>query len=396
MDAGDVDAVEVVEVGDAGGHARTVPGVPALRRVPTVAGVPVDAPARRLLDVRTIYLEPAVEDFARGREVLERFPDAERIEVPSHWLIPGLHGNPGNAEDWLAIKKHTLVLGVKKSLTCRPNGRSSDFIAPSTANGCAMACAYCYVPRRKGYANPITTFVNIERIQAAIVRHAGRQGAKTTPNQCDPHVWVYDLGESSDLSVDAAVSDNVRDLVATFRDLPNAKASFATKLVNRDLLDYEPQGGTRVRFSLMPQADSTVVDVRTDRIAERIAAIDDFVAAGYEVHLNLSPVIVHEGWLEAWRALFRQVDAAVSPATKAQLAAEVILLTHNADLHEANLAWHPQAEAVLWRPDLQEAKRSESGARNLRYRAGLKRRLLDELLGVLGEELPYCRVRYAF
>ncbi len=28
-----------------------------------------------------------------------------------------------------------LVLGVKKSLVTRPNGRSADFIAPSTANG---------------------------------------------------------------------------------------------------------------------------------------------------------------------------------------------------------------------------------------------------------------------
>src|SRR5687768_887350 len=122
----------------------------------------------RVLDVRTLYVEPAVEDYVRGREILGRFPHAERVEVGSHWRIPGLHGNPGNAEDWLRIKKHALVLGVKKSLAFRPNGRSSDFIAPSTANGCAMACAYCYVPRRKGYANPISTFVNIEPVLAAI------------------------------------------------------------------------------------------------------------------------------------------------------------------------------------------------------------------------------------
>src|SRR3712207_6852774 len=48
-----------------------------------------------------------------------------------------------------------------------------------------------------------------------------------------------------------------------------------------------------------------------------------------------------------------------SPAAKAQAAAEVILLTHNADLHEVNLGWHPQAEDLLWRPDLQQPKRSQ-------------------------------------
>jgi hypothetical protein len=221
----------------------------------------------RLLDVERIYLEPTVPDWARGREILDRFPDAERIEVPSHWQIPGLHGNGGNVADWLRIKRGVLVLGEKKSLSARRNGRSSDWIAPSTANGCAMACSYCYVPRRKGYANPITLFVNTEKILGYLERHVGRQGPKTEPNQCDPTAWVYDIGESSDCSVDALLSDNVADLVALFARLDGAKASFATKYVNRQLLDLDPQGGTRVRFSLMPADVSRKVALRTSRAA---------------------------------------------------------------------------------------------------------------------------------
>ncbi|WP_433260782.1 hypothetical protein ACQPZF_25040 [Actinosynnema sp. CS-041913] len=30
---------------------------------------------------------------------------------------------------------------------------------------------------------------------------------------------------------------------------------------------------------------------------------DDFHAAGYEVHVNLSPVVVHDGRLDDWREL---------------------------------------------------------------------------------------------
>jgi spore photoproduct lyase len=101
---------------------------------------------REILDVQTIYMEPAVETYDRGRQVLERYPDARRIIVSSHNAIPTLYGNEGNAEDWLRIKQHTVVLGVKKSMSMRANERSSNFIAPSTSNGCAMACAYCYVP----------------------------------------------------------------------------------------------------------------------------------------------------------------------------------------------------------------------------------------------------------
>lgn len=362
---------------------------------PLLAGPSTGAAQFQLLDVRRIYLEPAVEQYQRGREVLARFPNAERVEVASHWKIPGLHGNSGLAEDWLRVKRDTLVLGVKKGLSMRPNGRSADFIAPSTSNGCAMACAYCYVPRRKGYANPISVFVNIDELCRSIARHAGRQAQKE-PNQVDLSRWVYDLGENGDLSVDAMISDNVRDLVSLFRDLPNAKGSFATKFVNSDLLAYDPQGATRVRMSLMPAHVAKLVDVRTSRVADRIAFINDLVAAGYEVHVNLSPVIVYDGWEADWASLFEEIDQTLSLASKQQLKAEIIFLTHNAQLHEVNLNWHPKAEDVLWRPDLQEKKWSQNGQQNVRYKSGSKRAYLARFQELLRTRLPYCQARYAF
>ena len=347
-----------------------------------------------LLDIDRLYLEPAVEAHPRGREILARFPDAERIPVESHWRIPALRdGDPG---DYLAAKRQSLVLGVKKGLEFRPNGRSADFIAPSTSNGCAMACAYCYVARRKGHANPVSVFVNIEAISAAIIRHATRQGRKTVPDQVDPAAWVYDLGENGDLSVDAAISDNVRDLVALFRGLPQAKGSFATKAVNPALLGYEPQGRTRIRMSLMPPELARLLDVRTAPVAERIAAIPELHRAGYEVHVNFSPVVLREGWEGEWGALFEMLDDSLPDPVKQQLAAEIIMLTHNETLHAVNLAWHPKAEALLWRPDLQEQKVSEGGGVNLRYRTPWKRRWLDRFLALLAARMPYCRVRYAF
>lgn len=346
--------------------------------------------------MRTIYHEPAVPTYARGSEILDRFPDAQRIEVASHQGIPGLHGNAGLVRDWVRTKRDVLVLGVRKSMVVRPNGRSADFIAPGLSNGCAMACAYCYVPRHKGFANPITTFVNVDDVLGALARHVARQGVKPAPDQVDPAAWVYDIGENGDCSVDALVSDNVADTIALFRGLPTAKASFATKYVNRDLLTLDPQGRTRIRFSLMPERVARVVDVRTSPIADRIAAIDDFVRAGYEVHLNFSPVIAYDGWLDDWGALCDMVRETVTPDARAQLAAEVIFLTHNAALHEVNLGWHPGAEQLLWTPAWQEAKRSQNGDENVRYRTGLKGTLVRDFTTLLAARLPECRVRYAF
>lgn len=186
------------------------------------------------------------------------------------------------------------------------------------------------------------------------------------------------------------------DLVDLFARLPNAKASFATKHVNRDLLGLDPRGGTRIRFSLMPHDISRLLDVRTSPVRERIAAIDEFVAAGYEVHVNFSPVVVTEGWTAAWAALLEELRATLSPAALAQLEAEVIFLTHNEQLHEVNLGWHPQAEDVLWRPELQEAKRSQNGMWNVRYRRAKKARMVQTFRDLVSTHLPECAIRYAF
>ena len=353
-------------------------------------------PALRLLDVSTIYFEPAVLEHRRGVEILERYPAATRIEVASHWRIPGLFGNEGNVERWNQIKRTVLVLGLKKSVRIEPNGRSTDFLAPSTANGCAMACAYCYVPRNKGYANPISLFVNIEDILASIRRHAGRQGTKAVPNQVDPDLWAYDIGVNSDCSVDAALSDNVRDLVDLFKTLPNAKGSFATKFVNPALLEYDPQRKTRIRFSLMPEGIGRLLDVRTSPMRERIAAMAPFHDAGWEVQLNFSPVIITEDWLERYDELFREIDDTIPQRVKRELACEVIFLTHNDRLHEVNLGWHPTAEDYLWTPANQEAKVSQGGGHNVRYRTGYKGRMVRSFLELLERRMPYCRVRYAF
>ncbi|MEU5656957.1 spore photoproduct lyase family protein [Streptomyces sp. NPDC047737] len=352
--------------------------------------------ARRMLAVREIHAEPAAAASPRGRQVLARYPDAEVVPTDSHWRIPELHGNKGNAERWVRIKSTVLVLGEKKTLTVRPNGRSADWIAPGAANGCAMACAYCYVPRRKGYANPITVFTNIDALIHKVRRHVIAQGPKKEPNQCDPSAWVYDIGENNDCAVDALISENTADLVRAFTRWPTAKASFATKFVNPDLLRLDPRGRTRVRFSLMPADDSRLLDIRTSPVQQRIEAAADFVEAGYEVHFNFSPVVIRPGWEDAWAQLLRTMDDVLPRSVKDQAAAEVIMLTHNRDLHDVNMAWHPSAEDAIWRPELQQAKRSENGSLNVRYRNAVKAEAVETVRRLVHTHAPWLPIRYAF
>ena len=72
------------------------------------------------------------------------------------------------------------------------------------------------------------------------------------------------------------------------------------------------------------------------------------------------------------------------------------MLTHNERLHEVNLGWHPRAEDLLWRPELQQAKVSQNGMLNVRYKVAWKQQWLIRFQNLLADKLPYCRVRYAF
>ncbi len=58
----------------------------------------------------------------------------------------------------------------------------------------------------------ITASVNIDDILSSVERQASRQGIKLEPTLADSDRWVYELETNSDLSVHAALSDNIRDL----------------------------------------------------------------------------------------------------------------------------------------------------------------------------------------
>ncbi|GAA3142119.1 hypothetical protein GCM10010521_30980 [Streptomyces rameus] len=146
----------------------------------------------------------------------------------------------------------------------------------------------------------------------------------------------------------------------------------------------------------MPVADSRLLDVRTSPVDDRIAAAADFLDAGYEVHFNLSPVVLRPGWEDAWTELLRRLDDVLPERVKRQAAAEVIMLTHNRELHRVNQGWHPRAEEVLWRPDLQQGKRSENGALNVRYTNRVKAEAVHTLRGLVAAHAPWLRIRYAF
>lgn len=280
----------------------------------------------------------------------------------------------------------------RKSLVIRESGRSTDYISPSFAFGCGFNCSYCYMKRHK--PNGIDIATNTEEILTAIDHHAWFSTVDK-PNQTHEEFVTYDIGCNFDLPLHAKHIDWEK-IFTFFRDHPRAMGSFATKYANRDLLKFNPKGKVRIRFSIVPPVLRSVLEPDTSFIIERINAIEEFIGAGYDVHINFSPVVVFDDWLHRYEIIFNNIDRIIHDKNKSKIKCEVIFLTHNKGKHVYNLMENLPGEFFLWRPDIQEDKISEFGGTNLRYKHDLKAQYIKDWTKLHDRIIPWNTIRYCF
>jgi spore photoproduct lyase len=292
--------------------------------------------------------------------------------------------------DKLGISKQRVQEVVRKTFDIRPSGRSTDFISPSFGFGCLFDCSYCYMKRHQPEGLTIAT--NINDILTEINNHCAF-AVVDKPNQTHEDYITYDISCNEDFALHLRYYP-WQYIFDFFKQHPRAMASFATKYVNEKLLSYNPEGKVRVRFSLMPQHYADLLEPETSSILNRIKAIDRFIEAGYDVHINFSPVIVHDRWLNHYEYLFKQVEEHVK--YKDLVKAEVIFLTHNQDKHKRNLIYDVKGEHLLWQPEIQENKISQYGGENIRYQHKLKSSYIKQWTELHNQIIPWNTIRYIF
>lgn len=280
-----------------------------------------------------------------------------------------------------------------KSINVRYSGRSSDYLFPTIVQGCTGRCTYCYAARHsENFRRELLISHNIDEILDKVSNY---NCDINKPNQTHSKYITWDIGCNSDVSVDMNYY-NYEKIFNYFKYSSRDLGTFATKFTNHKLLEYNPNRKIRVRLSLMPDRISRIVEPNTSSISNRIRFINKLYEAGYEVHLNFSPVIYYKGWLDDYRKLFKQINSSITTAVAEELKCEIIFLTHNESLHSRNMSNQILGENIIWVPELQESKISSFGGKNVRYKRSLKSTLVSEFKQVLREELPYCKIRYIF
>lgn len=275
-----------------------------------------------------------------------------------------------------------------KTLVTRDNGRSADAISPNFIYGCLGGCmsSYCYVGRYnhdKVYINE-----NINEILHSITDWVDKQKWPKVPNQCDEKYYTIDIGCSTDVALMHKHYDWAR-VFRYFNQRPEIKSTFATKYPSM----FHPEwyglakDKHRVRVSLMPQEYSDVLEPGTDSINTRIEAIPRLMQ-DLEVHINFSPIIYADDWLDKYRKLFRQLRS-----TGVEVKSECIFLTHNIHQHERS---SQPVRDLLWRPDIQESKDSQYAPDNIRYQWQLKKQMIQDFTYLYSQYFDPAGIRYIF
>lgn len=275
-----------------------------------------------------------------------------------------------------------------KTLTTRDNGRSSDAISPNFIYGCLGGCmkSYCYVGRFNN--NKVFINENTSDILSSILKWAESKPMPKTPNQVDDKFYCIDIGCSTDVPLHSK-HYNWQSVFDFFNVHPKLKSTFATKYPTRfDIDKYSLSPGKhRIRVSLMPQKYADILEPNTDSIADRIAMMPK-LQEKMEVHINFSPIIYEEGWLDEYKKLFETLMTA-----GINVPCECIFLTYN------NTSYKNASDAVnalCWKPEIQESKDSEYAADNIRYQYQLKAKMIAEFTELYSEYFDPKNIRYIF
>lgn len=282
---------------------------------------------------------------------------------------------------------------TRRTLECRPSDRSTNFIAPIFGQGCLYKCAYCYLRDNKPFGLDIPN--NLDEILEAVKEHSETLQWPKQPDQTHESLWSYDISCSEDLALHLKYHD-FDSIFNFFLNEPKLIGSFATKYVNKDLLKYNPKGKMRIRFSLMPQKYSDILEPKTSKIIDRIKAINDFIDAGWDVHINLSPIIAKKGSGDLYIELFELLNKYIKEDYKPLVKSECIFLTYSKKSYDRNSIENPEANDLCWTPEHQELKNSTYGKNRIRYKWQTKKQLIDIFINLHQKHIPWSEIRYIF
>lgn len=346
-------------------------------------------------------------------------PSAEVIQIKhnTHAFNPKYGHVSSLTTDHFREKRHKAALLHREAVwRPDPNGNSTDFLPGlMMSQGCGFGCTYCYTERH--YVNNYPKlFDDVHKIVQMIdytvrdsenLRSKMNAVAKKDYEKYRDHKhgnWItFDLGCDSDCVLDNQLTEHadypghVVDIMNQVSMIPHAKTSFATKSSHFApfLANISRPEHHRIRLSLMPEHHRKTLEINTASIADRLQAINKLVDKGFEVHINLSPIVITVDFIEEYSDLLRLIDSSLSDKAKNQMAYEIIFLTHTLRQYDMVKSYAPKAHKMMTEGPLPLIPKPTK-ANVLSYPTNAKRMLKVTLQKLISQITPYSRIRYFY
>lgn len=269
------------------------------------------------MEFKTIYYEADTFNYELGRQLKNKFPRAEWIEIENHNNIEQLRKKPNT--EFAAMKK-LLVVGVRKTHTYRKNQKVSDFLVPYTSSGCSATCLYCYLVCNYNKCSYLRLFVNREQMLQKLI--------KTAANS--PTDLTFEIGSNSDLVLENTITGNLTWTIEEFARQEKGFITFPTKFsMAEPLLELEHKGRTIVRMSVNPPQIIADIEKGTSNLTARIRGLNLLCDAGYKIGLLIAPVVMVDNWRAQYAGLLDILADTLSEKVKKELVIELIFMTYS-------------------------------------------------------------------
>lgn len=244
-----------------------------------------------------IYVEKSVNNHPRTRNILEKFPWAEIIEIDHYKDVFCRRGQSYP----LQHRTQNLILASKQGKllyegapVCQSFG-NENFYYTSCMMNCIYDCEYCYLKGMYPSGN-LLIFVNLEDIFAEVEQILKK------------HSVYLCVSYDTDMMALEQVTGYTKEWVHFAQRQANLKIEIRTKCANRQVWNHVPAvPGVVFAFTLSPQSVIDAYEHGTPSLESRLACAAEAVHRGFPVRLCFDPMIYCQNWEKQYDAMLQQV-----------------------------------------------------------------------------------------
>jgi len=253
--------------------------------------------------IDTLYIESAVAEHPRVREIRQRFSQARVIDCERYGEV----FNPKAQNFRLQKQRPALILAHKHQKFALPAptgygiGGQQNYYFSHMLN-CLYDCRYCFLQGMYQSANYVL-FVNYEDFF--------KQIRDICLQKSDESVYFFSGYDCDSLAFEP-VTGFAEAFLPLFAELPNAWLELRTKSTQiRGLLQRDPLPRCVVAFSLSPDTVADKVEDKTPSLTKRIEAAAKLQRQGWPIGLRFDPLIYQHQYREQYHSLFEQVFSVI-------------------------------------------------------------------------------------